>query len=159
MAATPSMEVIRVDGLSLAARSGTGHWLNMDNSVAGGGHDGAASPMELVLAGLAGCTAMDVLGMLEKMRAQIDDFRVIVNAERADEHPKVYTKIDLLYRVKGDVKPRQLERAIGLSHERYCSVSAMLKPGVAIEHHYELEPSTEPASTTDSPLGAARSDG
>ena len=69
-ASTTSMEVIRVDGLSLAARSGSGHWFNMDNSVKGGGHDGAASPMEMVLAGLAGCTAMDVLSMLEKMRAR-----------------------------------------------------------------------------------------
>ena len=81
-ASTTSMEVIRVDGLSLAARSGSGHWFNMDNSVKGGGHDGAASPMEMVLAGLAGCTAMDVLSMLEKMRARVDDFRIAVTAER-----------------------------------------------------------------------------
>lgn len=136
--------VRQVEGLSLIGKASSGHWVPMD-----GGSDAASSPLELVLQGLAGCTAVDVLGMLVKMRARIDDFAVEAHAERSDEHPKVFTKVELVYRVRGDVRPQQLERAIALSHGTYCSVSAMLKPGVAIEHRYEIEASTEPATTDD----------
>lgn len=157
---TLSVELLRVDGLSLAARTASGHWLTMDTSPAGGGHGAAASPVELVLAALAGCMAMDILSMLEKMRARIEDFRIEAKAERAPEPPRVFTKVDLTIRLRGDVKPRQLEKAIALSHERYCSVGAMLKPTVPIEHHYILEPSTAFAGPEGSstPEGASRSD-
>ncbi|MBM4116432.1 OsmC family protein [bacterium] len=157
---TLNVELLRVDGLSLAARTGSGHWLSMDTSSAGGGHGGAASPVELVLAALAGCMAMDILSMLAKMRARIEDFRIEARAERAPEPPRVFTKVDLTIRVRGDVKPRQIEKAIALSHERYCSVGAMLKPSVPIAHHYVLEPSTAlaDAESPNPPEGASRSD-
>ncbi len=153
-----SIDLVRMDGLSLAARSGSGHWLSMDTSPAGGGHGAAPSPVELVLAGLAGCMAMDVLGMLEKMRARVVDFRIEARAQRAPEPPRVFTKVDLTVHVRGDVKARQLEKAIALSHERYCSVGAMLKPSVPIEHHYVLNASTDLA-TAENPqteIGATR---
>jgi putative redox protein len=153
-----SIELLRVDGLSLAARTGSGHWLNMDTSVAGGGHGAAASPVELVLAALAGCMAMDIINMLEKMRVRLEDFRIEARAERAPEPPRVFTKVHLTIGVRGDVKPHQIERAIALSHEQYCSIGAMLKPTVPIEHHYILEPSTNPATTPGAEIGAARDD-
>jgi len=156
---TLSIDLLRMDGLSLAARTGSGHWLSMDTSPAGGGHGAAASPVELVLAALAGCMAMDVLSMLEKMHARVEGFRIEAKAERAPEPPRVFTKVVLTIRVRGDVKPRQLERAIALSHERYCSVGAMLKPTVPIEHHYVLEASTNPALNPDTEIGVTRNDG
>jgi putative redox protein len=79
--------------------------------------------------------------MLRKMRAPLEDLRIEARGERREEHPRVFTKVNLTYRFRGDLKASQVERAIALSHESYCSVSAMLKPGVEIEHQYEIMPS------------------
>jgi len=132
--------VRRVKGLSLVGKSDSGHWTMMDTKADVGGNEAATAPMELLLISLGGCTGMDVLSILEKMRQPVQDFRVELEAEHAPEHPKVYTRIRLLYVVKGDVEPRKLERAIELSQERYCPVTAMLRQTVDIETSYRIEP-------------------
>jgi putative redox protein len=96
-------------------------------------------PMELLLIGLAGCTAMDVISILKKKRQTFTDFQVNVSAERAEEHPKVYTEIHLAYVVTGDVDPQALERSIELSQEKYCSAAAMLSQAAEITTSYRIE--------------------
>jgi putative redox protein len=103
-----------------------------------GTHSGL-TPMELVLIGLAGCTAMDVVSILAKKRQPVTNLQVKVDAERAEEHPKVYTKLHLTYVAYGEgIDEKALSRAIQLSEDRYCSVQAMLKPTAEISSSYEI---------------------
>src|SRR5438128_7920822 len=98
----------------------------------------ANSPMELVLIGLCGCTASDVVGILRKKREAFTSFEVRAEAERATRYPAVYTKIKLTYRVGGKVSRKAVEDAVGLSKEKYCSVSAMLEKTATITQEIEL---------------------
>ncbi|MDQ7859754.1 MAG: OsmC family protein [Armatimonadota bacterium] len=99
---------------------------------------GGPSPMETVLAALAGCTGMDVVSILNKMRAPLESMTIDVEAERAAEHPRVFTKIHLRYEVGGGVTREQVERAVSLSLERYCPVTAMLRKSAEITHEIVL---------------------
>jgi putative redox protein len=97
-------------------------------------------PMELVLIALGSCTAMDVTGILRKMRAPFTGLTVTVRGERVDEHPRVFSAIELEYAVRGaGLDPAMVERAIRLSQERYCSVSAMLRPAVRLMYTWRVE--------------------
>ena len=107
----------------------TGHALVMD----AGDVKTASTPMELVLVALCGCTASDVVGILRKKRQPFIGLEVVAQAERAAEHPKVYTHIKLTYRVRGKVAPKAMEDAVRLSKEKYCSVSAMLEKTAAVD--------------------------
>jgi putative redox protein len=97
----------------------------------------ANSPMELVLLGLCGCTASDVVGILRKKREPFTALEVRVEAERADGHPAVYTSIHLTYLVRGQVSEKAMEDAVRLSKEKYCSVSAMLEKTAKITYTIE----------------------
>ena len=97
----------------------------------------ANSPMELVLLGLCGCTASDVIGILRKKRQPFAGLEVHASAERSDDYPSVYTAIKLIYRVRGKVDPKAMEDAVKLSKEKYCSVSAMLQKTARIT--FEIE--------------------
>jgi putative redox protein len=97
----------------------------------------ASTPMELVLIGLCGCTASDVVGILRKKREPLTALEVHAEAERADGFPAVYTEIKLVYRVRGAVAPKAMEDAVKLSMEKYCSVSAMLEKTAKISHRIE----------------------
>lgn len=97
----------------------------------------ASTPIELVLIGLCGCTASDVVGILRKKREPFTGLEVVAQAERATEHPKVFTRIKLVYRVRGTVSHKAMEDAVRLSKEKYCSVSAMLEKTAKIE--FEIE--------------------
>ncbi|MEO0234079.1 MAG: OsmC family protein [candidate division WOR-3 bacterium] len=98
------------------------------------------SPMELVLVSLAGCTGMDVISILKKMRQNVKNFKLTVSGERADEHPKVYTKINIQYFFEGEnLEKDKVERAIELSFNKYCSVSAMLKKSCDVSYTYEIK--------------------
>ncbi len=100
-----------------------------------------ASPMELVLIGVASCTGSDVVAILKKMRADLKGLKVYIEGERADEYPKVYTRIKLKYLVKGNIEEKDLKKAIELSQEKYCSASIMLKrSGTVFDIEYEIEP-------------------
>lgn len=100
-----------------------------------GGDEDGFSPMELVAIGLAGCTAMDVIGILEKKKQQVTAFEVYVHAERATEHPKVFTHIQLDYIVTGkQIDPAAVNRAVELSETKYCSAINTIAKAVPIEH-------------------------
>jgi putative redox protein len=112
----------------------SGHELLMD----AGAEKSAASPVELVLIALCGCTAADVVSILRKKREPFTSVEVHADSERAPEPPKVFTKIKLVYRVGGNVNRKAVEDAVRLSIEKYCSVEAMLKPKVEITFVIEL---------------------
>jgi putative redox protein len=98
-----------------------------------------ATPMELLAAALGACTAMDVASILQKMRQPLEEFRVEVRGERADEHPKRFLSLEVVYHLKGALDEKKVARAIQLSEERYCSVEATLRPAVPITSRYVIE--------------------
>ena len=102
------------------------------------GEDTAPGPKEMLLAALAGCTAMDVASLLRKKRQHATAYEIEVSGESATEHPKVFTSISVEHRVSGEVEPEALRRSIELSATRYCPVNAMLSGTVRIEHRYRL---------------------
>jgi len=131
----------RVNGLSLIGKGDSNHWVPMDTIEDFGGSNAGTKPMEMVLLALGSCTAMDVLSIMAKKRAPIENFEMEIDAEQATDYPKVFTKIKLNYIFYGDkekIKNKDIERAIELSKDVYCSVSNMLKQSVNIEHHYEV---------------------
>ncbi len=133
--------VVQVKGISFIGKAATNHWVAMDGPADFKGSDAGTRPKELILIGLGGCTGADVASMLSKMKAPVSRFEIDIDAESAEEHPKVFTKIHLTYKFWGEgVKEDNLEKAITLSQDKYCSVSAMLKKAVEITHSYELNP-------------------
>ena len=129
-----------IDGLTLAGKGATNHWITMDASEELGGFNAASRPMELLLIGLGGCTGMDVLSIMKKMRVPFNDFEIKLDAERAPDHPKVFTKIKIKFIIYGkDIDKKSVERAIELSEAKYCSASAMLKHAAQIETSYEIK--------------------
>lgn len=136
-----TIHVKQIGGLAVAARGESNHWVAMDGPATLGGAEAGSRPMEVLLMSLGGCTAMDVISILKKKRVPVDDFEIEIEAERADEHPKVYTKIHVKYLVHGQgVKPQDVERAIELSEEKYCSVTAMLRKTAEMSSSYEIRP-------------------
>lgn len=120
-----------------SADSGFSVPLGTDPSV-GGDNDGVR-PMELMAIGLAGCTAMDVISILQKKRQEVTRFETQVHASRAEEHPKVFTHIVVEYLIEGrGIDPAAVERAIELSETKYCPAQAMLAKAVTIEHRYTI---------------------
>src|SRR6516225_6927890 len=114
-------------GMALAAETGSGHLVNMDGEPEGGGNNLAPRPMEMVLLGTGGCTAYDVVLILKRGRQDVRGCTVKLEAERAETEPKVFTKINFHFTVTGrNLDPAKVERAIELSHEKYCSASIML---------------------------------
>ena len=126
-------------GMRFVYKSASGHGLVTDAAIAHGGGGTAASPMELIILGLIGCTGVDVASILERMREPLKGLEVSATYERAPEHPKVYTKIHLTYTLQGELDEKKVSRAINLSENKYCSVSAMLGPDVEISHEYIIE--------------------
>ena len=126
------------DGLLLEAENDTGNRMILDAGARVGGQNRGPRPLQLLLMGLAGCTAMDVISILQKKREPLQDFQVIVTAEQADGHPHVYTKIHIEYVATGDVNENSLQRAIGLSETTYCSAQAMLKKAAEITSSYRI---------------------
>jgi putative redox protein len=110
--------------------------------VLASGSDAAGSgptPMQAVLLALGGCTGMDVISILRKMRQPLVGLRVEVRAEQRDEHPRVYTSIEVIYHLEGDLDETKVRRAIELSETKYCPVAGMLRPNVPIESRYTME--------------------
>lgn len=115
------------EGMLFVARTGSGHVTAMDGAPEGGGHNLAPRPMEMMLAGAGGCAAYDVVLILKRGRHAIQGCQVKLEAERAQTDPKVFTKIHFAFSVTGSKLPEAaVERAVKLSHEKYCSASAML---------------------------------
>jgi putative redox protein len=123
----------------LVAEAGSGHAVVLDGPPDAGGRNLGMRPMEMVLMGLGGCTAVDVITILKKARQNVTDCAVELEAERAAEAPKVFTKIHIRYVVTGKgLQETHVKRAIKLSAEKYCSVSAMLAKTAEITHDYEI---------------------
>ena len=111
-----------------------GHSIIMDADVSGGGNNQGPRPKILLLAGLGGCTGMDVVSILAKMKVVPEKFWMEISAEMTDEHPKVYNQIKLVYYFKGkDLEMDKLEKAVNLSKEKYCGVSAMLSKSAEMQ--------------------------
>lgn len=125
-----------------AAFEGTaesGHTVRMDGPPDFGGQDSGVRPMEMLLLGLGGCTAFDVVHILQRGRHPVSDCVVEIEAERAETPPKVFTRIHMHYRVSGDgLKDAVVRRAVDLSAEKYCSASIMLAQAAELSHDYEV---------------------
>ncbi len=127
------------EGMSFIAETGSGHLVAMDGAQVAGGRNLAPRPMELMLAGTGGCTSFDVIMILKKQRQALETCEVKITAERAEEDPKVFIRINMHFIVKGrSLKPEAVERAIKLSAEKYCSASIMLGKTAEMYHTWEI---------------------
>ncbi len=137
---TVTARIAWVDNALFVGESGSGHTVTMDGAPDVGGRNLGARPMEMVLIGMGGCTAIDVVSMLKKQRQDVRDVAIELVAERADDHPKVFTQVKVVYRVRGKGLNRALvERAVSLSDEKYCSATAMIRQSAAVTHEVILE--------------------
>lgn len=126
-------------GMSFVAETGSGHAFVMDGAPDAGGRNLGPRPMETVLAGTGGCAAFDVVLILKRGRHNVTGCEVKLTADRAETDPKVFTRIHMHFIVRGrDLKPAAVERAIALSHDKYCSASAMLGKTASITHDFEI---------------------
>lgn len=126
--------------LSFTGSGNSGFQVPLGTDPAVGGDNDGFRPMELIAIGLAGCTAMDTISILLKKRQNVIAFEVLVHAERAEEHPKVFTNIILEYLIEGhQVDPTAVERAIELSATKYCPAQAMLEKTIKIEHKFSIK--------------------
>ncbi|MEO6607487.1 MAG: OsmC family protein [Aestuariivirga sp.] len=132
-------KVTWLNGRAFVGESGSGHSVVMDGAPEAGGRNIGFRPMEMMLLGLGGCTAFDVVMILEKSREKVTACEVSMEAERANEDPKVFTKVKLIYTFSGvDLKPAAVERAIKLSAEKYCSASKMFEKTAILEHEWKI---------------------
>ena len=128
-----------VENAMFVGESGSGHSVVMDGPPEAGGQNLGVRPMEMLLLGMGGCTAFDIVLILRKARQAVADCVVEIEAERASATPKVFTRIHVHFIVSGrELKPAQVERAVGLSAEKYCSASIMLGKAVPITHDFEI---------------------
>lgn len=136
-----------LDGRAFVGESGSGHAVVMDGAPEAGGRNIGVRPMEMLLLGLGGCTAFDVVMILERMREKVTGLDVALEAERAAEDPKVFTHVKIIYKLTGrGLKPANVERAINLSAEKYCSASIMFGKTASIEHAFEITEDGGPAT-------------
>jgi putative redox protein len=139
--------VRQLQGITFAAKSDSNHWVVMDGAPAFGGSSAGSSPKEMVLMGLGGCTASDVVSILGKKRAPVSGVEVRLTANVSEAHPQVFTDVHIEYVVFGDgVKAEDVERAIELSTTKYCAVSMMLRPAMNITHSYSIQPAVTAAT-------------
>ena len=121
--------------MTFIGKAGTNHLVPMDTSPEFDGDSSATKPLELLLIALGGCTGMDIVPLFKKMRQDVTAVELNITAERSEEHPRVYTRIDLEYVVTGKaLEEEKVKRAIELSQEKYCSVSAMLKKACPVSY-------------------------
>ena len=136
-----------LDGRAFVGESGSGHAIVMDGAPEAGGRNIGVRPMEMLLLGLGGCTAFDIVMILERMREKVTGLDIALEADRATEDPKVFTHVKLIYKIKGrNLKPANVERAVNLSAEKYCSASAMFGKTAKIEHSWEIADEAQPAT-------------
>ncbi|MCP4488939.1 MAG: OsmC family protein [Gammaproteobacteria bacterium] len=128
-----------LDHMTFVGESGSSHSVVMDAAPEAGGRDLGVRPMEMLLLGLGGCTAFDVVSILQKSRQEIEDCEVHIEAQRREEVPKVFTHIHIHFVVSGKyLKSERVEKAVNLSADKYCSASEMLGKAAKITHDYEV---------------------
>ena len=129
-----------LDGRAFVGESGSGHGVVMDGAPESGGRNIGVRPMEMLLLGLGGCTAFDVVMILEKGREKVTALDIELEADRATTEPKVFTHVKLTYKLKGHkLNPAAVERAIKLSEEKYCSATAMFRHTAKLESSWTIE--------------------
>lgn len=134
-----SAYVKQIKGLSFVGKTDSNHWITMDGPEDFGGSNAGIRPKELLLLAIAGCTASDVTTILTKKKVKLADFEINVKADVTEEHPQVFTKLELEYVFYGkELNPKDLERAIELSLTKYCSVTAMFQKAMEITHSYRI---------------------
>jgi putative redox protein len=132
-------KVTWINGRAFLGESGSGHAIVMDGAPEAGGRNIGVRPMEMLLLGLGGCTAFDVVMILEKSREKITGCEVELDAERASTDPKVFTRVKFVYTLTGkDLNRAAVERAINLSAEKYCSASKMFEMTATLEHEWKI---------------------
>lgn len=132
-------ELIWQEGLRFVGITESNHAIVLDSKKEVGGFESAPSPMELLSISLLGCTAMDVISILKKMRENVQEFKLFFEGQRSEEHPKIFTHIKIIYQFKGrNLNPENLKKAVQLSQEKYCSVSNMLKKSSQIEYEIKI---------------------
>lgn len=135
--ATLTLQSLEGTGLRFHVRAGSGTEMVTDS----GPGMVAPSPVELLLIALSGCGAMDVISILRKKRQKVSAYEVTVNGERRDQHPRAFTRIEVVHRLRGEqLSPAAIEEAIQLSDTKYCSVHASLDPAIRLESRYEILP-------------------
>ncbi len=128
-----------IDNMLMVGESASGHGIVMDGPEEIGGHNLGVRPMEMLLLGMGGCTTVDVISILKKMREDVTDCRCEVSGVRADEHPKIFTDIHIHFIISGNsLDEKKVEKAITLSAERYCSASLMLGKAAKVTHDFEI---------------------
>lgn len=134
-----SAYIKQIKGITFAGKTDSNHWVVMDGPAEFGGSNAGIRPKELLLLGLGGCTGSDVISILNKKRVKIDDFEINIDSDVSEEHPQVYTKINIEYVFYGDdVTEKEVERAIELSQTKYCGVTKMLEKAAEITHTYKI---------------------
>ena len=136
---TVSVTLDHTGDMAFEAALPTGHTLTFDAAEEHGGRNSGPRPTDLLLATLGGCTAMDVISNLRKMKQPVEGYRLLVECQRATDHPRVYTHITVTHILTGDIDEERLAHAIQLSDEKYCSVSAMLARTARIETTFRIE--------------------
>jgi putative redox protein len=131
--------VKQVNGVTFIGKSDSNHWITMDGTEKFGGSDAGTRPKELLMIALGGCAGSDITSILTKKKIKVDGFEMNITAESAEEHPQVFTKMHIEFVFTGKNIPiKDVERAIELSLTKYCSVTAMLKKAMPIEHSYRI---------------------
>jgi len=134
-----NLSVNWVDGMLMVGKSHSGHSITMDGPIEIGGENLGVRPMEMLLLGVAGCTMIDVVTTLKKMRQNLSHCETKISAKRANEHPKVFTDIHIQFIIRGkDLDSKKVDKAITLSAEKYCSASIMLGKTAKITHAFEV---------------------
>ena len=128
-----------IDGMLMVGKSDSGHAIVMDGPPEIGGENLGVRPMEMLLLGMTGCTVIDVVSTLKKMREDVVDCQTQVSADRSEEYPKVFTNIHVHFVLRGkQLNPSKVDKAIKLSAEKYCSASIMIGKTAIITHDYEI---------------------
>ncbi len=129
----------QVQGISFAGKTNSNNWVMMDGPENFGGSNAAIRPKELLLLSLGGCTGSDVVSILQKKRVKLDGFEMNITADMTEEHPKVYTKMNIEYVFYGqNIKEDAVKRAIELSQTKYCGVTAMFEKAMEITHSFKI---------------------
>lgn len=134
-----------IDGMRFEGTGGSGGGITLDARPEHGGTGAGPSPMETVLLALGGCTGIDVVSILRKMRVPLDGLEIRVTGDRAEEHPRVFIRVHIEYIVTGrGLAPDQVRRAVELSQDKYCSVSAMLRASAELSFSWRIAETTSP---------------
>ena len=140
--ATKKAYIKQVKGITFLGKTDSNHWIAMDGPEDFGGNNAGIRPKELLMLALGGCTGSDVVSILKKKRVKLEDFEMNITAEVAEEHPQVFTKFHVEYVFYGkDLPVNDIERAIDLSQDKYCSVTKMLEKASLVTHSYRIEES------------------